>query len=240
MTRAHRAVDDGDPRPPRGVRPRRSRCRCSSCARRCSRASTSSLKRSFDLVGASLLLLVLSARCCSLIALAVRAHLARPGALPLAAARASAASRSRASSSARCARTPTQRQADLEALNEASRRAVQDPRRPARDAGRPLPAPLLARRAAAAVQRAARPDVARRPAAAAAARLRPARGLAQEALPRAARASPACGRSPAARSSTSTTSCGSTSSTSSAGRSCLDLVDPAEDRPRGHHQRGAF
>ena len=33
-----------------------------------------------------------------------------------------------------------------------------------------------------------RPDVARRPAAAAAARLRPARGLAQEALPRAARA----------------------------------------------------
>ena len=52
-----------------------------------------------------------------------------------------------------------------------------------------------------------------------AARLRAARGLAQEALPRAARASPACGRSPAARSSTSTTSCGSTSSTSSAGRS---------------------
>ena len=65
----------------------------------------------------------------------------------------------------------------------------------------------------------ARPDVARRPAAAAAARLRPARGVAQEALPRAARASPACGRCPAARSSTSTTSCGSTSSTWSAGRS---------------------
>ena len=74
------------------------------------------------------------------------------------------------SSTARCARgsaaTPfaclkfrtmyrdaDQRQADLESLNEATRRAVQDARRPAHDAGRALPAPLLARRAAAAVQR---------------------------------------------------------------------------------------
>jgi hypothetical protein len=65
-------------------------------------------------------------------------------------------------------------------------RAVQDPPRPAHDARRPLPAPLLARRAAAALQRRAGPDVARRPAPAAAARLRAARGLAQEALPRAA------------------------------------------------------
>ena len=65
--------------------------------------------------------------------------------------------------------------------------AVQDPPGPAPDARRPHPAPLLARRAAAAVQRAARPDVARRPAPAPAARLRPARGVAQEALPRAAR-----------------------------------------------------
>ena len=55
------------------------------------------------------------ARCCwscsspllLLIAIAVRDLLARAGALPLDAARASAASRSRASSSARCARTPT-------------------------------------------------------------------------------------------------------------------------------------
>ena len=45
-----------------------------------------------------------------------------------------------------------------------------------------------------------------------------ARGLAPQALPRAARASPACGRSRGARSSTSTTSCTSTSSTSSTGR----------------------
>ena len=56
VTRAHRAVDDGDPRPPRRVRARRSRCRCSSCARRSSRASTTLLKRTFDLVGALLLL----------------------------------------------------------------------------------------------------------------------------------------------------------------------------------------
>ena len=68
------------------------------------------------------------------------------------------------------------------------RRAVQDPPRPAADAGRALPAPLLDRRAAAADQRPARPDVARRPAPAARARLRAARGLAQEALPRPARA----------------------------------------------------
>ena len=40
-----RAVDDGDPDPPRGVRARARRCRCSSSSRRSSRASTSSLKR---------------------------------------------------------------------------------------------------------------------------------------------------------------------------------------------------
>ena len=40
--RADRAVDDGDPRPPRGVRARARRCRCSSCARRSSTASTTS------------------------------------------------------------------------------------------------------------------------------------------------------------------------------------------------------
>ncbi len=81
-----------------------------------------------------------------------------------------------------------ERQQDLESLNEAIGRAVQDPPGPAPDARRARAAPLLARRAPAAGQRAARPDVARRPAAAAAARLRAARGLAQEALPRAARA----------------------------------------------------
>ena len=39
--RADRAVDDRGPDPPRRVRARASRCRCSSCARRSSRASTS-------------------------------------------------------------------------------------------------------------------------------------------------------------------------------------------------------
>ena len=67
------------------------------------------------------------------------------------------------------------------------RRAVQDQGRPADDARRPGPAALLARRAAAAVERRARRDVAGRPAAAAPARLRAPRGLAQEALPRAPR-----------------------------------------------------
>ena len=79
-----------------------------------------------------------------------------------------------------------QMQADVESLNEASGALFKirdDPRMTSR---RAHAAPLLARRAAAAAQRAARPDVARRPAPAAAARLREARGVAQEALPRAA------------------------------------------------------
>ena len=80
-----------------------------------------------------------------------------------------------------------QMQADVESLERGLGPAVQDPRRPAHDRRRADAAPVLARRAAAAAQRAARPDVARRPAPAAAARLRPARGVAQEALPRAAR-----------------------------------------------------
>src|SRR5207302_6376659 len=62
-----------------------------------------------------------------------------------------------------------------------------DSRRPAAHARRALPAALLPRRAAAARQRAARRDVARRPPPAAAARLRALGGLAQEALPGAAR-----------------------------------------------------
>ena len=175
------------------------------------------IKRTFDAIGATLLLVLLSP-----LLLGDRARgqadLARAGALPLGA----------AGHGRRAVRLPQvphdarRRRAGAGGARGAQRderRAVQDPRRPAHDAGRALPAPLLARRAAAARERRARRDVARRPAPAAAARLRAARGVAQEALPRAARASPGCGRSPAARSSTSTTSCGSTSSTSSAGRS---------------------
>ena len=111
-------------------------------------------------------------------------------------------------------------QDELEPLNELVGRAVQDPRRPADDEDRAVPASLLARRAAPARQRGARRDVTRRAAAAADARLRPTRGVAQEALPGAARASPACGRSRGEPSSTSTTSSVWTSCTSSGGRSC--------------------
>ena len=64
VTVRDRAVDDGDPRPPRGVRARARRCRCSSCARRCSTASTTCVKRTFDFVVALLLLRRCSARCC--------------------------------------------------------------------------------------------------------------------------------------------------------------------------------
>jgi lipopolysaccharide/colanic/teichoic acid biosynthesis glycosyltransferase len=79
-----------------------------------------------------------------------------------------------------------ERQAELEAANEkggALFKIRNDPRVTPR---RALPAALVDRRAAAALQRAPRRDVARRPAPASAARLRPARGLAPQAQPRAA------------------------------------------------------
>ena len=175
------------------------------------------VKRLFDVVGSVGLLMVLSP-VFALMALAVKLtsrgpvlyHSMRPGigGVPFA-----------------CLKMRTMyegsddRQAGLERHNEADGALFKmrdDPRVTPVGAH---PAPLLARRAAAAVERRARRDVARRPAPAAPARLRPARGLAPQALPRAARASPACGRCRGARSSTSTTSCGSTSSTSSTGRS---------------------
>ena len=80
-----------------------------------------------------------------------------------------------------------EQQDELEELNEASGALFKirdDPR--LTPVGR-LSAALLSRRAAPAGQRAARRDVARRPAPAARARLRAARGLASQALPRAAR-----------------------------------------------------
>src|SRR5580765_6465347 len=63
--------------------------------------------------------------------------------------------------------------------------AVQDQGRPARDSGRPVPAPLLARRAAAGPERPLGRDVARRPAPAADPRLRAVATVAPEALSRA-------------------------------------------------------
>ena len=116
-------------------------------------------------------------------------------------------------------RDADQRQADLESLNEATGALFKmrdDPRMT--PVGR-VPAPLLARRAAAAAERPARRDVARR----ARGRCPSATSTASRSGTRSAtsssRASPGCGRSPGARSWTSTTSCASTSSTSSAGRS---------------------
>ena len=67
---------------------------------------------------------------------------------------------------------------------ERGRRPVQDRRGPADHPGRPLPAPLLARRAAAARERPAGRDEPRRPAAARARRGPPRRGLAAQAPPR--------------------------------------------------------
>ena len=117
----------------------------------------------------------------------------------------------------------------------------------ARD-GRAPAAALLDRRAAPALQRRPRRDVARRPAPAAPARLRPPRGLAQEALPGAARHHRAVAGLGSARTSTSTTSCAWTSSISSAGRSswtsrswsrpCPPCCRGAE-RSEAHHREDA-
>ena len=93
VTVRDRAVDDGDPRPARGVRARARRCRCSSCARRSSTASTSSSSARSTSSSRRFLLLVLSPLL-ALIALRRAAVLARADHLPLLPARASAASRS--------------------------------------------------------------------------------------------------------------------------------------------------
>ena len=124
------------------------------------------VKRTFDLVVSAFLLLVLSPLL-ALIALAVRLSSRGPiiyrsyrpgiGGEPFA-----------------CLKFRTmysdadERQQDLESLNEASGALFKIRQRPAPDARRARAAPLLARRAPAAGQRAARPDVARRPAPAAA------------------------------------------------------------------------
>ena len=196
VARAHRAVDDGDPRPPRRVRARASRCRCSSCARRCSRASTTSLKRTFDFVGS----VAAADRCCSPLLLADRArgqaHLARPGALPLDA----PGHRRRA---VRVLQVPHDVRATPTSARPTSRRSTRPTARCSRSAttraSRRSGASCAASRSTSCRScstslRGEMSLVGPRPLPAA--RLRPARGLAPQALPRAARASPACGRSP--------------------------------------------
>ena len=188
------------------------------------------LKRSFDFVVALLLMVALSPL---LLLIAIAVAISSRGPVLYRSMRPGIGGESFACLKFRTMRSDAdQIQADLGVAQRGQRAAVQDPPRPAADARRVVPAPLLARRAAAAAQRARRPDVARRPAAAAAARLRPARGVAQEALPGAAGDHrPVAGRR-AARSSTSTTSCGSTSCTSSAGRSASTWRSCSRPCPR--------
>ena len=142
------------------------------------------IKRSFDFIGA-LVLLVLSSPL--LIAIAVAVFVSSRGPVLYRSVRPGIGGEPFACFKFRTMRSGSdQLQADLESLNEASGALFKIRARPAPDPRRPAAAALLARRAAAAVQRRARADVAGRAAAAAPARLRPARRLAQEALPRAA------------------------------------------------------
>ena len=134
------------------------------------------LKRAFDLVGASVGL-VLLAPLLAVIAVAIRLDSPRPGVLPPAARRARRL-RLRDGQVPHDGRRRRPPQGGA-ARPQRGRGPVQDRRRPADHARRALPAPHLARRAAAAVQRAARRDEPRRPAAARARRGRPpGRGLA--------------------------------------------------------------
>ena len=96
VRRADRAVDDGDPRPPRRVRPRPvgAALRAQAAGLRGLRLRAQAHVRPRR--SRSILLLVLSPLLLLTCARRVQAHLARPGHLPLDAARASAARRSRA------------------------------------------------------------------------------------------------------------------------------------------------
>ena len=123
------------------------------------------VKRAFDLVGAALLMIVLSP-VLALSALAVK--LTSRGPVFYRSWRPGIGGERFACLKFRTMYVDAERAAGrARAAQRGRRRALQDQGRPARHAGRPLPAPLLARRAAAAVERAQRRDVARRPAAAA-------------------------------------------------------------------------
>ncbi len=174
------------------------------------------LKRTFDVVGATVLLVLLSPLLAA-VWVAVRATSRGPGGVPL-------GPPGHRGAAVRVPEVPHDvrgRRAPPSGPGSAQRglgRAVQDPRRPAHDPGGPPAAALLAGRAAAAGQRAARGDVAGR----ARARCRSATSRSWRSGTASAtwcsRASRVCGRSQAVRSSTSTTWCTSTSSTWSTGR----------------------
>ena len=104
------------------------------------------LKRGFDLVGATFLMVLLSP---VLLACALATRLSSRGPVLYRSIRPGIGGAPFACLKFRTMRTDADaRQADLEEINEAGRRAVQDPRGPAGHAGRTLAAALLARRAA--------------------------------------------------------------------------------------------
>ena len=176
------------------------------------------IKRAFDFAVPSFSLLVLSPAFLAIVA-RDQAHLEGARLLSAAAGPESAAQPFDCLKFRTMQTDAEQRQEELEGLNEADGalfKIRRDPR--VTTVGAP-PAPLQPRRAAAARQRPARRDVAGRAAAAADARLRPARGLAPQALPGAAGHHGAVAGLRPLRSSTSTSWCGSTSSTWSAGAS---------------------
>ena len=143
------------------------------------------VKRTFDLLGAALLMVVL-APVMGVAALAIKLSSRGPGAVPVDSPRhrRQAVRVLQVPHDGRGGRAPP---GPPRAPQRGERGDLQDEGRPADHVGRALPAALVPRRAAPAPQRVAWRDVARGSAAAARPRLPAARGLASQALPRAAR-----------------------------------------------------
>ena len=132
--RAHRAVDDGDPHPPRRVRARPDGAAVRAQARRSSRASTSRSSAPSTSSASSLLLSLLSPL---LLALALAVKLTSRGPVIYRSMRPGIGGAPFACFKFRTMyRDADERQADARGAQRGHRRAVQDPRRPAPDAGR--------------------------------------------------------------------------------------------------------